>query len=578
MAKAAGKKAKAKPKKTLTPEQKHALDKRNFARRVRVTFERMGFHRVAELADTEIEFGGRVGDFDDALVYENIILLLEYTVSNPSQVGDHVKGKAHLFSKIDQNRSGFLTYLTGKFPPLAERLKKYHPSQVRVRIIYCSKSEIKPEHQELSPSTSFLWHGSIRYFSELSAAIKRSARFELFDYLKLPHQEVGIDGILQEGAPKVSFPGSILPEAHSNFPPGFKVISFYVSPGAVLSRAYVLRKDGWRDSQGLYQRMIQRSKVESIRRYLRTNERVFVNNVILTLPDETKLLFEDGSEVKPAEIEKTQPIIVELPGTGNSVGIVDGQHRIFSYYEDAQEDPKIDLYRGRQNLLATGIMYPKGYSALDRERFEARLFLEINSTQNAAKSGLKQAIALIVQPFSPDSIGKRVTQHLSGSGPLEGLLERNFYDVGVLRTTTIVSYGLRSLVRLDGTESLIQHWPETEKRAAIEDHKDEVALAEYAAFAAKEISKFLSAARAVVGSQRWALQSKDGPGLLTVTFVNGLLVLFRQYVKEAGLQSFDKYRADLTPLATFDFKAYKSSRYTAMGGFMFKEVFGKSPT
>jgi hypothetical protein len=137
--------------------------------------------------------------------------------------------------------------------------------------------------------------------------------------------------------------------------------------------------------------MINRKKVESIRRHLRNNERVFVNNVILTLPDDTKLRGTNGMEVDPAGINKTVPITVQLPDRGNTVGIIDGQHRIFSYYEDSGEDKKIAAYRTRQNLLATGIMYPPGYSAGKKEQFEASLFLEINSTQNAAASPLKQA-------------------------------------------------------------------------------------------------------------------------------------------------------------------------------------------
>jgi hypothetical protein len=50
------------------------------------------------------------------------------------------------------------------------------------------------------------------------------------------------------------------------------------------------------------------------------------------------------------------------------------------------------------------------YAPEKRERFEASMFLEINSTQNAAASPLKQAIAVITRPFSPDSVGKRVVQ------------------------------------------------------------------------------------------------------------------------------------------------------------------------
>jgi DGQHR domain-containing protein len=579
VAKATTKKAKAKVKKPLTAEQKHAAEKRAFARSVRSILDRIGFKRCASVSDVEIEFGGRKGDFDDAFVLENVLLFVEYTVSNQGQVGDHIKGKAHLFGKISNDRLGFAQYMIDRFPDLKAAIpNSYHSAQLQVRIIYCSKSEIQKDHQELSPDTNFLWYGSIRYFSDLSAAIKRSARFEMFDFLKVAHGDVGVNGAIGQGSPAVSFAGSVLPEVHSNFPPGFKVISFYVSPGAVLSRAYVLRHDGWRDSEGLYQRMISRKKIESIRKYLRNNERVFVNNVILTLPDDTKLLTANNQQADPKDIIKTEPIMVQLPERGNTVGIIDGQHRIFSYYEDAAADPKIDVYRMRQNLLATGIMYPPGYSADARERFEAALFLEINSTQNAAGSPLKQAIAVITQPFSPDSVGKRVVQQLAGLSALKDKLERSFYDQGVLRTATIVSYGLRPLVRLEAEDGLIHRWGTAEQRSGVQTGQDVPALTAYTEFAAKEINKFLAAVKTNLANDKWQLKSKDGSGLLTVTFVNGLLVLFRHYVRLHGLSTFDEYKDALKGVDSFAFANYKSSRYFALGTDLYKHVYGAEPT
>lgn len=578
MAKAAAKKAKGKLKKVLSPEQKHAADKRAFARTIRTIFDRIGFQRCAAVSDVEIEFGGRKGDFDDAFVHENVLLFVEYTVSNQGQVGDHIKGKAHLFSKITDDRLAFAEYMIGSFPDLKAAIPaSYHAAQLQVRILYCSKTEVKKDHQDLSPDTSFLWYGSIRYFSDLSAAIKRSARFELFDFLKIAHADVGVNGVIGQGSSAVSFAGSILPEPHSNFPAGFKVISFYVSPGAVLSRAYVLRHDGWRDSEGLYQRMISRKKIESIRKYLRNNERVFVNNVILTLPDDTKLLNHNNQDVDPKNIIKTEPITVQLPDRGNTVGIIDGQHRVFSYYEDVSSDPKIDVYRTRQNLLATGIMYPSSYSADARERFEAGLFLEINSTQNAAGSPLKQAIAVITQPFSPDSVGKRVVRQLADLSALKDKLERSFYDQGVLRTATIVSYGLRPLVRLEAEDGLIQKWGDTEQRSRVQSGQDVAALNEYAEFAGKEINKFLSAVKSNLAGDQWQLKSKDGSGLLTVTFVNGLLVMFRHYVRLNGVLTFEDYREDLAKVSAFAFSNYKSSRYYALGTDLYKHVYGVDP-
>jgi hypothetical protein len=160
---------------------------------------------------------------------------------------------------------------------------------------------------------------------------------------------------------------------------------------------------------------------------------------------------------------------------------------------------------------------------------------------------------------------------------LDGLLERSFYDQGVLRTTTIVSYGLRPLVRIDSADALIQRFDTVETRALIQTQESVKALGEYAEFSAREINKFLCAARAVVGTSRWKIKTKDNEGLLTVTFVNGLLVLFRHYLKGFGLKDFETYRDDLKGLSAFPFSDFKSSRYFAMGGAMYKAAFGTDP-
>lgn len=64
---------------------------------------------------------------------------------------------------------------------------------------------------------------------------------------------------------------------------------------------------------------------------------------------------------------------------------------------------------------------------------------------------------------------------------------------------------------------------------------------------------------------------------ISVTSVNGLLVLFRHYVKAFGLKDVARYRVDLAPLSSFKFGAYKSSQYFAMAESIFQKAFGTKP-
>jgi hypothetical protein len=165
--------------------------------------------------------------------------------------------------------------------------------------------------------------------------------------------------------------------------------------------------------------------------------------------------------VNPSQITNTRPVIVQIPDRINTVGLIDGQHRTFAYFEANPDDDEILNLRRRQNLLVTGIIYPKGLSSQSREIFEASLFLEINSTQTNAKSNLKQSINVILKPFAEESIATRVLSSLDrSSGPLSGFIERYWFDEHKLKTTSIVSFALKPLVKLNGNDTLFRRWEE----------------------------------------------------------------------------------------------------------------------
>lgn len=197
----------------------------------------------------------------------------------------------------------------------------------------------------------------------------------------------------------------------SSFPAGYKVVSFYADPESIIAGAYVLRRDGWKDSSHLYPRILVPSKISKMRRYLVEQKRVFVNNVIVTLPAETALNDpkSKGTNVPQKELHKAQPVTVSIPVGYGVIGIIDGQHRVFCYHEGSDPlEQKIAHLRKRQHLLVTGIIYPPDIKENLRLEFEARLFLEINDTQTRARSALRQDIETIVRPFSGIAVARRV--------------------------------------------------------------------------------------------------------------------------------------------------------------------------
>lgn len=560
-------------KKKLSPEQKkERAQQRSFARQHRMIFERAGFTRVAGVDGKHFEFDGVKSELDDMYVFENVIIFLEYTISSGAKLATHAKGKSGSHNKISANPFEFLKHLATISQPVSDFLKNYNytKNQTRFRLIYCSDEELEPHHKEFFSETKFMARTQRMYFYKLCSTIKRSSRYELFDFLNIDPDTVGENGIVTSGQGLSKFHGSVLPPEHSNFPAGFRIASFYVDPDALLKRAYVLRRGGWKDSLNLYQRMIVPKKVNSIRKHLREQQRVFANNIVLTLPDDTEFRDQSDQNIDTGAISDTTPVSVIIKERPNSVGIIDGQHRVFSYYEDTQPDALIDKFRKQQNLLATGIVYPAGMTQEGKERFEAGLFLEINSNQASAQSDLKQAIWLILDPFRSVSVARTVVDGLATVAPLAGILEKSAYDVGRLRTTTIVSSGIQPLVKRSGMDSLFSVWQDPEK-AQIDDGKNEEVLKRYVDFCVDRISKFLIDSRDSIGVDKWKIAQKGGSGIVTVTTVNALIILMRKLI-EGGHMSDGSTNVSLASLSNISFGTYKSSQYAALATNMYKKI------
>jgi hypothetical protein len=297
---------------------------------------------------------------------------------------------------------------------------------------------------------------------------------------------------------------------------------------------------------------------------------VFVNNIVVTLPDSTKVLDPKGDTVAAGKLKKTSPACIQIPREFNSVGIIDGQHRILSYHEGGKFEDEIAILRERQNLLATGIIYPSGVTAEAKAQFEAQLFLEINSTQTTAKSYLKQAIALLLTPFSEISIAKRVVNHMNEHGPLEGEFERYSFEKEKIKTTSIVSYGVRNIIKFHGADSLYDVWSNADK----EKTQKESAVADlYVKYCAGQINIFLSALKESLPPERWTTNKKVPGRALSTTVINGMIVCLRRIVEEGKERNLDSYKEKLKNVKDFKFGSYKSSQYGSLGRALFEKYF-----
>ena len=416
----------SKRKLRLTPEQKAQNSlKRIQENEIRTIFKDIGFYRIPNIDGKEIVYKERTSEMDDVFVCENIILITEYTIAkNP---GEHIKNKSIFYNKVLENKKDFIGFL--KIEPKLNSFKKYYDENIeakyslnhlKIYILYCSRFSISEEHKKTSKGVIFFDYHLVQYFKSLSKVIKRSSKHEFCDYIGIPYEEFGNNILKSDDTTSSKYLGHILPEEKSNFKGGYKIVSFYIDANSLMRRAFVLRQEGWRKKEniGYYQRMFEPKKISSMRKYLSEKERVFINNIITTISeDKIKLYDEKDNELQIDENgqfinsskTKVTPTKIEITDECNIIGLIDGQHRTFAYHEgDDMYENKIKIIRDIQNLLVTGIIFPKNEKKETRLKFEANLFLEINSNQTNVKSQLKQEIELMISPFSPVAIGKRI--------------------------------------------------------------------------------------------------------------------------------------------------------------------------
>ncbi|MCQ2167584.1 MAG: DGQHR domain-containing protein [Bacteroidales bacterium] len=581
MSKTSTQKKKSKP----TSQQ---LEQRAQKKEIRTILQNIGFNRIPT-DGKEFQYKDRISELDDIFVMENLVLLIEYTIGKP---GDHLKGKKIFYDKVNESRLDFVRFMltNEKFISFREYYNKnivdnYSENQIEVRILYCSKQDVKDEHKKLVNGVTFFDYYIVHYFKYLSKAIKRSTKYEFFDFIGLDPKNFG-DEIRRDGdTSSKTFCSQVLPEEKSYFNKGYKIVTFYISPQELLRRSYVLRREGWqgKNSVDFYQRMVDTGKIKKMRQYLSAEKRVFINNIITTISEDKIRLYDDKNNVisrqrdgnfKEATPNDTRISIgkIEIEDSSKIIGIIDGQHRIYAYHEgdDIYENSMKPLRR-RQNLLVTGILFPADESQESRLKFEAQLFQEINNNQTKINSYLQQEIDLIVSPFSSTAIGKRIIYGLNQNGPLENLLEQYSYQTDKIKTASIISFGLKPLIKISQVEkkdSIFRLWDNEEKNKLTKPDIDNIKLRDdYVAFCVQKINGIFRAFKESMDSEQWSpYNPKTHKGLLSITFVNGILNTIRCMIENtSSVMSYEECKAKLKGINTFGFRDYKTSHYNRMG-------------
>jgi DGQHR domain-containing protein len=523
------KKKKKRKKKILTTEEK---EKKKFHEEALTLFKRMGFEYI-RTEGKEVKFGKLTGEFDSVFLFENIILICEETLGK-NRDHDHLRKKYDFFEEIELNKAQFLLWIRDVGKEKFGRFTNYSDARYKVFYIYLTKSTIEEAKRDQYNKFKYIDLRNFRYFIRIADSIRYSARNEFYKFLQIDFKQVGIG---KASSLEHIQSAVIVPEDVTGMHHGIQLVSFVMTAKQLLDCAFVFRKENWDEDSGYYyQRLIDKKKIQSIREFLAREKRTFLDSIIVSLPSNVTFhsVDEDGNEkgeIDPVKIsEVTSNSIIKIPYRSNSIGIIDGQHRVFGHHEapESKEETIISELRVKRHLFVTGLFYPKGrLKESDKRKFESKLFLEINSKQKKVGAQVLQYIESLQDPLSPIGLSMAVIQRMNQRSPFLNHFLLSELDASGIKTPTIIQYGLQFLVEIDDQkETLFKYWNGQNKNSLItekdSDEAEEVRK-KYSDYCADTICKFFIAVKNNF-TDAWTLDGSSK--LMTVTSLVAFLKSF----------------------------------------------------
>ena len=565
-------------KRQLSAEQLEKRSKSIFKKKIVKTFTDAGFHYVPT-NDQEMYIGLRKVEIDALFIYENVWLICEDTVKT-TNIRDHIRTKNEAFGQIKSNLSCFITELVKLFPDRADEFQKYDDKRIKTFALYISKEEIdlSDDDYKLFSEIIFVQPNTLNYFQWITQCIKHSARNEVFRFLGLKNSDIGQVSSTSENA-SITAP-IIYPKSFTGIKNNVRIVSFMMSAEDLLNTCYVLRKDNWADSIWLYQRLIEKNKIKSIRDFIETKGEAFYNNIIVGLPDRVRFCDEKGDYKSIDEIGDLEGnCTLTLPKEMNTICVIDGQHRIFAHYEsgtDSKQERIISVLRKQLHLLVTGLIFPSEMSAEERVRIQSEIFVDINSNAKLVPQNVLLQIKRIQNPIADESIAQYIIEKLNKQGAFQNMLQLSSLDGGKIKTASIVRFALRYLVTVkpaDGRQSLFTYW-NGDKDAF--RNLGNTAIEEYVSFCVSILNKYFGAIKKNLKAQ-WDDESSK---LLSVIAINGFVIALTRQLSINGVKDFDFYDKVFQSWS-YDFSKevfpFTSSQYRRFSTVILEEAFKIAP-
>jgi DGQHR domain-containing protein len=572
-------KPKRKKKKVLSTAEKLLLKRQTKLHKDLLSmFRPMGFEFLSVNGYHKF-YGGIKSELDAAFIFENLLVICEETVSADK---DHLRKKHEYYNALLSERNNFLDDFKIRFKEKFAKFDTYSNNEYRLFYIYVSEPRLDEAVKHIYKDFNYLDSRSLKYFNKIIHCLKYSSRNEFYKFLGLDLSDIGS---ASTGADEKTIDSAvIIPESSSGFPEGIQLFSFLMRAEDLMDCAYVLRKDSWATGANFsYQRLIDAAKVEEIRKYLADYQRTFIDNIIVSIPDDVSFFKKDISNKWIAisdvsNLVNIENVKIKIPYKINSIGLIDGQHRVYGHYKgyDALED-KIATLRKKRHLLITGLYYDKNkFSEGQKRKFESELFLQINSKQKKADKSLLNYIQNLQAPNSSVGLAISVLNILNDTQPFLDMFHLSPLDGDGIKTPTIIQYALKDLMEIsDSKETFYKYWDSSNKQLLTEGNYTQEAIEEYLKFCSDTLIVYFKAIKANF-NESWTIAKKDESKLLSVTSIVGFLLgLKKSLEKYNGIQEYNFYHSKISQL-NMDFKKgsfpYVSSQWPKFVEVLEKQV------
>ena len=420
-----------------------------FKNKIISTFKAAEFQYLS-IGHTHFKVGDKTGDIDLAFLYKNILIICEYTTAT-SHIKEHLNKTCIFYREIKQDFQDKKYIVLSKLRDVcADKFEKFDEilnNRYEVRYLYLSQTDIDMD-------TSFMGDikvvnmESLDYLHKTSKILKHSSRNELFKFLNVEFEQLVEQQYEHHHEPINT--AIIAPEETSGLKE-MQIVSFLMKAGDLMECGYVLRKDNWEESAGLYQRLLIPKKISDIRNYLIESKRGFVNNVIVSLPE--SIDFKDGEDriiQDTSDLSKITNVSMQIPKKINSICIIDGQHRVYAHYKsDTKNEHAIAALRQKLHILVTGLIFKKGTSIGEKRRLESQLFLEINHNTRKVSADVLFLIESVQNPNSSISIARGVLMELNKTSIFKKKFEMTTLNKSQIKSTSIIKFALSKLVEID---------------------------------------------------------------------------------------------------------------------------------